>query len=45
MKEAGIVLSGVRMDKEIFLLLALMATIFGGTIIINWIFWGIVGSL
>ena len=43
MKEAGIVLPGVRMDKEIILLLALMATIFGGTIIINWIFWGIVG--
>jgi len=43
MKEVGIVLSGVRMDKEIILLLALMATIFGGTIIINWIFWGIVG--
>ena len=45
MKEAGIVLSGAQMDEEIKLLLALMAIIFGGTIIINWIFWGIVGSL
>ena len=43
MKEVGIVLLGARMDKELILLLALMATIFGGTIIINWIFWGIVG--
>ena len=43
MKEVGIVLSGVKMDKEIILLLALMATIFGCTLIINWIFWGIVG--
>tara|TARA_Y100001958_G_C20762636_1_gene242006 strand:- start:165 stop:266 length:102 start_codon:yes stop_codon:yes gene_type:complete len=33
------------MDKEFILLLALMAVIFGGTLIINWIFWGIVGSL
>tara|TARA_B100000674_G_scaffold305080_1_gene253328 strand:- start:388 stop:489 length:102 start_codon:yes stop_codon:yes gene_type:complete len=33
------------MDKEFILLLALMAIIFGSTIIINWIFWGIVGSL
>jgi len=31
------------MDDEVLLLLALMAVIFGGTIIINWIFWGIVG--
>tara|TARA_B100000900_G_scaffold62149_1_gene47606 strand:- start:117 stop:254 length:138 start_codon:yes stop_codon:yes gene_type:complete len=45
MKEAGIVLSGAQMDEEIILLLALMAVIFGGTLIINWIFWGIVGSL
>ena len=43
MKEAGIVLSGAQMDEEIILLLALMAVIFGGTLIINWIFWGIVG--
>lgn len=33
------------MDEEIILLLVLMAIIFGGTITINWIFWGIVGSL
>jgi hypothetical protein len=31
------------MDDEVLLLLALMAVIFGGTLIINWIFWGIVG--
>jgi hypothetical protein len=31
------------MDDEVLLLLALMVVIFGGKLIINWIFWGIVG--
>ena len=31
------------MDDEVLLLLIGMAVIFGGTIIVNWIFWGIVG--
>jgi hypothetical protein len=31
------------MDDEVLLLLALMTVIFGGTLIINWIFWGIAG--
>lgn len=30
------------MDKEVILLLALMALVFGGTILINAIFWGLV---